>query len=188
MTESYSRPLGLVRLASIYLLVAVVLAFARPTPVHLTTGSILLALGEVLRVWAAGHLVKNERLVTSGPYRYTRNPLYLGRLLIFAGLCVMSRLPFWASWWLLLAGTTVFFGYYLPRKERVEPARLRELHGEAFDAYRRAVPALFPCRRAYADDSGRRWTLATALDNREHWMVGALGAVVGFLFWRSYSS
>jgi len=188
MNEGYSRPLGLARLAAIYLLVAVVLAFARPTPAHLTAGSILLALGEALRVWAAGHLIKNERLVTSGPYRYTRNPLYLGRLLIFTGLCVMSRLPFGASWWLLLAGYGVFFGYYLPRKERVEPARLRELHGEALDAYRREVPALFPYRPAYVGDSEKRWTLACALDNREHWMVGALAALVGLLLWRTYSS
>ena len=181
------RPLALARLAAVYALVALMLAFARPTALHVAAGSLLLLVGEALRVWAAGHLVKNVRLVTSGPYRYTRNPLYLGRLLVFTGLCVMSRLPFGASWWLLVGGYVVFFGYYFPRKERVEPGRLRTLHGEAFDAYRRQVPALLPGRRAYDDGAERRWSIVCMLANREHWMVAALAAVVTFLLWRSYS-
>ena len=51
-------------------------------------------------------------------------------LLIFTGISIMATLPFFSNWVLLLAGYAVFFGYYLPRKERVEPARLRETHGE----------------------------------------------------------
>ena len=93
-----------------------------------------------MRFWAAGHLHKNVDLVTSGPYRFTRNPLYLGRLLIFSGLAVMARLPWGLNLVAVLPlGWAVFFLYYLPRKERVEPARLAELHGEALEIQRRFV-------------------------------------------------
>jgi protein-S-isoprenylcysteine O-methyltransferase Ste14 len=186
MTGSYDRLLGLARLVAAYALVAVMLALARPTPWHLASGALLVIIGETLRVWSAGHLVKNETLVTSGPYRYTRNPLYLGRLLIFTGLCVMARLPYGTSWLIVLAGWAVFFGYYLPRKERVEPGRLRQFHGDAYERYYRAVPALLPVRGAWEGAAAGRWSAARALRNREHWMVVGLAAVLAFLLWRAY--
>jgi len=176
------------RLVVLYLLLGTLLAFARPTPLDVAVGAPLVLCGELLRLWAAGHLVKNETLVTAGPYRYTRNPLYLGRLTIFIGLCVMARLPHGAHWAVLVAGLVVFFGYYLPRKERVEPARLRELHGEAFERYRREVPALLPLGGGWSHAARDGWSGPRALANREHWMVLALAAIVAFLLWRSYSA
>lgn len=186
MAEPYNRYLALARLVAAYALVAVMLALARPTLWHVAAGAIFVVAGEALRVWSAGHLIKNEMLVTSGPYRYTRNPLYLGRLLIFTGLCVMVRLPYGASWLLLLGGWAVFFGYYLPRKERVEPDRLRHLYGDAYERYYREVPALLPVRGAWNRGAPGRWSAARARRNREHWMVVGLAAVVAFLLWRAY--
>jgi protein-S-isoprenylcysteine O-methyltransferase Ste14 len=188
MAGPYDRLLALARLVAAYALVGVMLALARPTPWHVAAGAIFVIIGEVLRVWSAGHLVKNEMLVTSGPYRYTRNPLYLGRLLIFTGLCVMARLPYGASWLILLAGWAVFFGYYVPRKERVEPERLRQLHGDAYERYFREVPALLPMLAAWEGAAAGRWSGERALRNREHWMVVGLAAVVAFLLWRAYGA
>jgi hypothetical protein len=124
--------------------------------------------------------------VTSGPYRYTRNPLYLGRLLIFTGLCVMATLPFHLHWAVLAVGYALFFGYYLPRKERVEPARLLAAHGEAYERYREEVPAFFPTRRPYASALSLGWSSDRMLRNREHWMLVGILAVSLFLLWRSY--
>lgn len=185
MAERTDRYLAPARLVILYALVAATLALARPTPAHVAGGVIFVLLGEALRVWSAGHLLKNDLLVTSGPYRYVRNPLYLGRLSIFTGLCIMARLPYGASWLLLPAGWALFFGYYLPRKERVEPERLRRLHGDAFERYYREVPALFPTRGAWKDAAGERWSATQALRNREHWMIFGLLAVSAFLLWRS---
>src|SRR5580765_2463094 len=81
--RSYNRALATWRLAAVYALLAVLLFLARPTPTGVTIGFLIAVAGEAIRFWAAGHLVKTTELVTSGPYRYTRNPLYLGRLLIF---------------------------------------------------------------------------------------------------------
>jgi len=182
----YNKTLGRARLLAVYLLATLLVLLARPTPWSVTFGFAFVALGEFVRLWAAGHLRKTIELVTSGPYRYTRNPLYLGRLLVFTGLCVMARLPFELHWVVLLVGYSVFFGYYLPRKERIEPARLRETHGEAYDRYFRAVPALVPTLHPYPEGASTGWSSERMLQNREPWMVLTLLSVSLLLLWVSY--
>ncbi len=184
--KPYNKTLAVVRLLLLYAAVAALLALARPTPLGVTTGFAIAAVGEAIRVWAAGHLLKTEELVTSGPYRFTRNPLYLGRLLIFTGLCLMAWLPYGGSLAVLAGGYAVFFGYYLPRKERVEPARLRERHGEAFERYREAVPALFPTFRPFPETAKSGWSSDRMLRNREHWMIAGIVLISLFLLWRAY--
>ncbi len=188
--QPYDTRKARLRLAAVYLLVAVMVALSfismRPTPLQVTVGFLIALAGEAVRFWAAGHLVKTTELITSGPYRYTRNPLYLGRLLIFTGLCVMASLPYGANWVVLGIGWAVFFGYYLPRKERVEPARLREKHGDAFERYYRAVPALLPTFRPYPEGASAGWSSDRMLRNREHYMVVGILLISLFLLWRSY--
>jgi protein-S-isoprenylcysteine O-methyltransferase Ste14 len=182
----YGRALGVARLAAVNALVVALVVLADPTPLGVSVGFLFAAAGEALRIWAAGHLLKTEELVTSGPYRYTRNPLYLGRLLIFTGLCIMARLPYGASWIVLASGYVIFFGYYLPRKERVEPARLRKVHGETYERYHRCVPALFPARFPYPDSTPLGWSSDRMLRNREHWMVIAVITVTLVLLRKAY--
>jgi protein-S-isoprenylcysteine O-methyltransferase Ste14 len=183
--ESYNQALGRLRLLVTFFVVLSLLFFSRPRPGDLLLGAVLLVAGEATRSWAAGHLVKNRKLITSGPYRHCRNPLYLGRLLIFSGIAVCSRLPHAAHLIVWLLGLLVFFGYYLPRKERVEPERLRQLHGDAYDRYRDAVPSLWPRLRPWPEADRRRWALKQALANREQWLlVGLLLLMMGFL-WRA---
>jgi protein-S-isoprenylcysteine O-methyltransferase Ste14 len=182
----YNRILGGVRLTATFGFVVFLAFFARPRPVEVAIGFVIAALGEAVRFWAAGHLLKTKELITSGPYRYTRNPLYLGRLLILTGLCVMCRLPYFANLAALGIGYAVFFFYYLPRKERVEPARLRAVHGEAYDRYFRAVPALLPTLKPYTAASNLGWSSDRMFRNREVWMVAGIIAVTLFLLWRSH--
>ena len=184
--KQYNRALGLLRLALVYLLLLALVWLARPTPLSVSIGFLFVALGEAVRFWAAGHLRKTVELITSGPYRYTRNPLYLGRLLIFTGICVMTPLPYYANAIVLGLGYLVFFGYYLPRKERVEPARLRETHGEPYERYFRAVPALFPARRPFDEAVSGGWSSERMLRNREHWMVIGLALLTLVLLWKAY--
>ncbi|MCZ7650163.1 MAG: isoprenylcysteine carboxylmethyltransferase family protein [Thermoanaerobaculia bacterium] len=179
--RGYNRLLGNLRRAGLALGLVALVWFGRPEPWTFGIGLVLVILGETVRFWAAGHLLKTQELVTSGPYRHTRNPLYLGRLLILSGLCLMANLPRGGSWIALALGWAFFFGYYLPRKERVEPARLREVHGEAYERYRRAVPALFPQLRPYPEGGTNLWSAARMRRNREHLMV--LGLALASLFW-----
>lgn len=182
----YNRVLGSIRLTATFAFVVAIVIFAKPQPVEVAIGFVIAATGEAVRFWAAGHLLKTKELITSGPYRYTRNPLYFGRLLILTGLCVMCRLPYYANWIFLAAGYAVFFFYYMPRKERVEPARLRAVHGEAYDRYFRAVPALLPTFRPYASGSNLGWSSDRMIRNREVWMVAGIVAITLFLLWRSH--
>ncbi len=185
MTAPYHLGLARLRLVAAFGLVLALVLPARPTTASLAVGVPLVTLGEAIRLWAAGHLVKTRELITTGPYRHTRNPLYLGRLLIFVGLTLAATLPGRLNLWILGVGLVVFFGYYLPRKERVEPARLAAVHGEAYEAYRRAVPALLPRGRPWPSRTDGRWSWRRAVDNREPWMIVGLGLTLAYLVLRS---
>jgi hypothetical protein len=95
--------------------------------------------GILIRALASGHVRKNEALATSGPYAYTRNPLYLGSLLMGVGFAVAAR-----SWWVGIALVVMFFAIYLP-VIRDEEAFLRQRFPE-FEEYARRVPRMFPRR------------------------------------------
>jgi protein-S-isoprenylcysteine O-methyltransferase Ste14 len=182
----YNKTLGKLRVASVWALVGALAFFSRPTPGSVALGFPFVVLGEILRFWSAGHLHKTVKLITSGPYRHTRNPLYLGRLLILTGLSIMAVLPYHANWGVLGLGYVIFFAYYLPRKERVEPERLHQAHGPLYEAYFEAVPALFPRWTPWPGASNDGWYSSRLLRNREHWMAFALMAITWLLMWRAY--
>ena len=92
-----------------YLIGIAYLVFSRPTFASFVAGSAPAALGILIRGWASGHLRKSEALATSGPYAYTRNPLYLGSLLLVIGFAIAGRTP-----WLALLLLVAFFFFYLP--------------------------------------------------------------------------
>jgi len=158
------------------------LAFAEPTPGSLLAGAPLIALWLFVRGWGAGHLVKNDVLTCSGPYAYVRHPFYLGTLAIGAGFAAMLggrsalvALLVWVPW---------FFGFYFPRKERIEGARLSSRYGETYRAYRAAVPALWPLRGAWTEAGSGRWAWSRYDENNElgTLLACALGAA-GLVFW-----
>lgn len=110
---------------------------ARPTWRFLALGAIVILPGLLTRALASGHVRKNEVLTTSGPYAHTRNPLYLGSLLIGIGFAVAAR-----SWWVGIALVVLFFAIYVP-VIRGEEAFLRDEFPE-FEEYARNVPRMFP--------------------------------------------
>ena len=110
---------------------------ARPTWRSMVLGAIVVVPGLLIRALASGHVRKNESLATSGPYAYTRNPLYLGSLVMGVGFCVAAR-----SWWVGVALVVMFFAIYLP-VIRNEEAFLRRTFPE-FEEYARRVPRMLP--------------------------------------------
>jgi len=181
----YNRLLGILRLVALFAVVVALVYFARPTVLSVAIGFVFVVLGESVRFWSSGLLLKTKELMTAGPYRYTRNPLYLGRFLILTGVIIMVNLPNYMSLIGLVIGWAWFLGVYMRRKERVEPARLREEHGDAYDRYFKAVPALFPTLTPYADYTPAAWSVERMKRNREYWMVIGLLGVSAYLLWRA---
>ncbi len=184
MSESeYNVVFGVLRLAALFAVILALIYFANPTVLSVAIGFVFVVLGESVRFWSSGLLLKTKELMTAGPYRYTRNPLYLGRFLILTGIIIMVNLPNYLSLIGLVAGWAWFLGVYMRRKEKVEPARLREEHGEAYDRYFEAVPALFPTFSPYKDFTPAQWSAERMKRNREYWMVIGLLAITAYLLW-----
>lgn len=153
-----------------------VVALAQPTPASLIAGGILVAAGEAVRLWASGHLQRNREVTTSGPYAYVRDPLYLGRLLILTGACVMAWGP---ALWLLPAGLAVFFANYMPRKYRKEMTALEALFGPEYRDYAQQVHSLVPRLTPYPRARQRSWSSELAWsENREQYLLLAVLALV----------
>lgn len=120
-----------------FLFAAFFLWFAHPAPRALLLSLILVVPGIWLRAYAAGYVRKNAELTTTGPYAYTRNPLYLGSMLIAFGFGVAS-----ASWLLLTALAILFLAIYLPTIQGEE--QYLQVHFPNFDTYAATVPRLLP--------------------------------------------
>lgn len=172
--------LGWARRAFVWVFAIALAWFASPTPLEWAIGLALAAVGEWIRCWSAGYLIKSKKLITGGPYQFVRNPLYLGRFFILSGVCTAAVLPYHANLYVLGAALVVFFGYYIPRKEKVEPARLERLHGQPYRLYREAVPSLFPRLTPYGDPHGK-WLWSNFTENEEYNMVVALLVFFGVL-------
>jgi protein-S-isoprenylcysteine O-methyltransferase Ste14 len=121
-----------------YPLAVVVLVLARPVPRSIFYGALVGAVGLFLRAHAAGYLHKQEVLTVTGPYAYTRNPLYFGSAILTLGVAIAT----W-SWFsaIVLCGYFAVFYSIVIRKEEQE---LRLQHGPAFDQYAHAVPLFLP--------------------------------------------
>jgi protein-S-isoprenylcysteine O-methyltransferase Ste14 len=148
-----------------YVLGAAALWFADPTWTSLAIGAAVGAIGEAVRIWAAGHLEKGREVTTSGPYAVTRHPLYLGSSIMGAGFAIAAHsMPVAVVVFAYLAITIV-------AAVRSEEAHLTEKFGATYPAYRdgRAAPA------------PRRFSFARAWRNREYRAMLGLAAVFALL-------
>jgi len=164
-----------------FLCAALFILFARPRPATLAAGAPVSLVGLLLRAWASGHLRKNDALATTGPYAYTRNPLYLGSFIMGLGFTMAS-----GKWWLGVLFVALFLGIYLPVM-RVESATLAQLFGETFQAYAEAVPVFLPRLTPYRGGRARtRFDQNLYLRYREY--RAALGVLIAWalLLFKTY--
>jgi hypothetical protein len=167
MDSAYAAWASRWRLPLGFLLAGAYLFFCRPTAKILIAGGAVAAAGLALRAYAAGHLAKNQRLATSGPYGYTRHPLYLGSALIAAGFAVAG-----GSWILALAFPILFTAIYWPVIRR-EEEHLRHEFGEIYDCYAQRVPLFLPRFRRPAGGEKFQW--------KQYWKNREYDALLGYL-------
>lgn len=145
---------------------------SQPDKALLIAGAIVALAGLLLRGWAAGSVEKNESLATSGPFSYTRNPLYLGSFILGVGFMIAG-----GSWALGIAFVALFIFIYSPVMRR-EAEFLRQKFGLAYDEYAKRAPVFFPAfRRGRRGDF--RW--ARYKKNREYEAAGGYAAILIFL-------
>jgi protein-S-isoprenylcysteine O-methyltransferase Ste14 len=173
---SWSRIAIHIRVPLGFIFAAAYLWFAHPTWSWIVGGAVLVVAGLAVRATAAGHIRKNEELATTGPYAYTRNPLYLGSVLIAAGFVVASRNP-----WIALAAVAMFVAIYIPQI-KVEETYLRSAFPNYSD-YAAHVPRLLPRlspyggqRAASSDAPAPRFSRELYRKHREY--QAALGSVL----------
>ncbi len=147
--------------------------FARPDLPGMVVGILLIVFGEAVRIWAAGHLQKNELLTVTGPYAYVKNPLYIGSILISTGFCILA-----GNIYILAACTFAFCFHYIPYKKKVEADRLRRIFGKEFDDYDQTVPEYLPRRVPYSDRKAS-WRFRTFIENSEEGIL--LLIIIGVL-------
>jgi protein-S-isoprenylcysteine O-methyltransferase Ste14 len=148
---------------------------ARPHALTLAVGGSIALLGLGLRAWASGHIRKNDKLAVSGPYAFTRNPLYLGSFILGLGFTIAA-----GRLWLGLLFAALFLGIYLPVM-RVEAATLCQIFGEDFRSYAGAVPLFFPRVTPWRTPGSTEQHFDRSLYLRYREYQAALGFLVAWL-------
>jgi len=164
-STSFTRRLARLRVPLGFVFAVAVLYLARPTAGSIAAGALVGVLGEGIRFWAAGHLEKSREVTQSGPYRFTRHPLYVGSCIMALGVAIGS-----ASWG-VLGLVVLYMGATIAAAIRTEEAFLRERFGDQYDAY----------AEARAPSVERPFSLERAWRNREYRAMSGLVAAIALL-------
>jgi protein-S-isoprenylcysteine O-methyltransferase Ste14 len=138
------------------------LVLARPTWKSILWGVLVSLVGLLIRAWASGHLRKEKELAVSGPYRFSRNPLYLGNLVLGLSLAVGSNsTP-------VLVIFLVYFAIFYPVIILAERERMKRLFPDKYREYVKHVPLFFPWRKPLAQPEGARFDWSLYRANKEY--------------------
>jgi protein-S-isoprenylcysteine O-methyltransferase Ste14 len=151
---------------------ALAIWLAHPTPATLSIGGAVALAGEAIRVWAAGHLEKGREVTTSGPYAFTRHPLYLGSTVMGVGLGYAS------ANWIVAVLVVAYLLITLTAAIRTEEAHLTDKFGTAYPAYRAGT----------VTGVRRRFSLERAVRNREYRALVGLLLVLAIFAWKVRTS
>lgn len=180
MSFNLKKSLQRLRVPLGFLFSIMFLVFVRPEPTLLIIGSIIAIIGLLIRAWAAGHIRKNQVLAVSGPYAFTRNPLYLGSFFLGVGFMIASGV-----WWLGIIFAVLFLGIYLPVM-RVEAEELTEIFNKDYKEYAAKVPLFFPLPTSYKA-SAEKFDFKLYLRHREYQAALGLAFALGVLAFKTFT-
>ncbi len=138
------------------------LILARPIPWSIAAGGLIAAAGLLIRVWACGHIRKEKKLAVSGPYRYTRNPLYFGNFVLGAGIAAAS---------FSIGAAVVFLVYFLIFYSVAllnEKEKMEILFPKEYNHFKAHVPLFFPRLRPFKSGTdAQHFDFQLCKENRE---------------------
>lgn len=172
LLQKFRVPLG-------FIFAAVFLMFAKPTLFLMLIGISVAFIGLLIRGWSAGHIRKNKELAVSGPYTFTRNPLYLGSFLLGLGFMISSGV-----WWLILLFIVLYLGIYFPVMS-VESDELTEIFGEKYKEYATKVSLFFPWFSNYKS-AGKKFEKELYVRYREYQAGLGFLAICAVLILKAY--
>lgn len=142
------------------LAVILILVFAltsQASPLSAAIGMTAAFIGEVIRYWASGYIMKNKVLAQNGPYAMVRHPLYTGNILLVTGFAI-AGLTLWA-----LPLTLFFFWFYYPPAIEYEDRKLKSIFGQDWTDWSTETPALMPKFSNASKIGGGDWSFRTSL-------------------------
>lgn len=169
MAGGWSRVARRIRVPLGFVFAAFFLWLARPDARFLALSLLLVLPGLWLRGYASGYVKKNAEVTMTGPYAFTRNPLYLGSILIAFGFALAAH-----SIWIALALAVLFAVIYIP-VIRAEEAYLRS-HFSGYDAYAKRVPRLIPRLSPAKPDGDEAGGFSAALYRKHREYNALIGA------------
>lgn len=165
-----------------FLFAAFFLWRARPESWSLAVGSLVALSGVWIRAISSGHVKKNEELATSGPYAYTRNPLYFGSIVIAAGFALSAL-----RWEIAAALVLMFAAIYIPVIQGEE--QFLNQHFADYPEYCARVPRLFP-RLGAGSEGQSHFSRELYLKHREYnallGTLAVIAALVAKRIWMAY--
>ncbi|MBL8148902.1 MAG: isoprenylcysteine carboxylmethyltransferase family protein [Blastocatellia bacterium] len=156
------------------------LVLATPQLWSLFLGLIPATVGILFRTWASGHLRKNECLATSGPYAYTRNPLYFGSFLLGTGFSLATGRP------VLVVIFILFFLTVYWSVMRTEAEHMKHLFGDKYTRYAEDVPLFWPSLKPWPASVKAEFDPALYFRYREYRALIGMLAAIAFLAVRVY--
>lgn len=141
------------------LFVLLVSLMGEPQPTLLYIGTVIAAVGTLIRLWASGHVMKNKELATDGPYAFVRHPLYVGNILLLLGFAMASSL--WWSYVLMIA----LLLFYYPPTIAYEDNKLHTFFGEVWEEWSKTTRALIPTlpQRTAKSEQASNWSFKKSL-------------------------
>lgn len=156
------------------LFVLLVSLLGQPQETLLYVGTAIAIVGMVVRMWAAGYVMKNKELATTGPYAYVRHPLYVGNILLLVAFSLASSL-----WWSFLLMAFLLWFYYPPTIS-YEDNKLHNIFGEDWENWSKDIHALIPTFGKKAGTAKSDWSFKKSL------MQNGEPVIVAYLIWCLY--
>jgi len=160
--HSYKKIIYRWRVRAGFIGIILVVILSKPNWISFFSGLSVCFMGLLLRTWASGHLRKEKDLIVSGPYQYSRNPLYLGNLILGISVVITSYS------WAVLAIFTIYFLLFYPPVIKREMERMKALFPEKYKTYKKKVPLFFPSLKPARPTEKIKFSWKLYKKNREY--------------------